>query len=463
MPGLPHPHDPAAREDHEQSQSRGEAPAPTVHWASWDEARRIAYGIPQPLPNTLLPLAQCLEETLAESVTAEMPVPHYATAAADGWAVAGEGPWRIRTPQPAETDERLLLTLPPDKRMLPVVELTPGEATHVDSGDAVPYGTRAVLEAHRGHVVPADPEAEVPEGTEHGRKPVEGDTLQDATPAAPLVKNQDVRAVGEEIEQGDLLLRAGRRLNPVHLGLAASAGHDMLPVRRRPRVTVLLGYANVVEDGIPGPGEVRDALGLQLPAVLKSLGANVDQVRRVADGCEGMVSALTESPMGADSLLDARAEMVVTTGGTGHGEDDHVRQALTELGAHLVLGGVAQEPAHGMILAQLPEGGPVVLALPGSPLSAMTGLLTVGHALIAGATGEGLPATRRVPAGRALEPLGRTRVIPAYLQDGRVLPEPTVGPAMLSGLAHADVLLVVPEDGAQPGQDVEVVPLPWRA
>ena len=143
---------------------------------------------------------------------------------------------------------------------------------------------------------------------------------------------------------------------------------------------------------------------------------------------------------------------------TGH----HVRQALEELGAHLILDGVAQEPAHGVILAKLPEDGPVVLALPGSPLSAMTGLLTVGHALIAGATGEGLPTTRRLTAGRALDPLGRTRVIPAYIQDGRVIPEPTVGPAMLSGLAHADVLLVVPEDGMQPGQDMEAIPLPWR-
>ncbi|CAL8896425.1 molybdopterin molybdotransferase MoeA [Kocuria varians] len=462
MPGLPHPHDPAAREDHEQHGTRQDGQQPTVQWAQWDEARRIAYGLPQPLPNILLPLAQCQDEVLAEAVTAEMPVPHYASAAADGWAVAGDGPWRIRVPQPTETDERLLLTLPPEKRMLPVVELTAGEATHVNTGDAVPFGTTAVLEAHRGHVVPADPTAQIPEDTEHGRKPEEGDTLEDATPAAPLVKNQDVRAVGEEIEQGDLLLRAGRKLNPVHLGLAASAGHDMLPVRRRPRVTVLLGFANVVEDGIPGPGEVRDSLSLQLPAVLHELGANVDQVRRVADGAQGTVSALTESPMGANSLLDARAEIVVTTGGTGHGEDDHVRQALEELDAHLIIDGVAQEPAHGVILAKLPEDGPVVLALPGSPLSAITGLLTVGHALIAGATGEGMPVTRRITAGQGLDPAGVTRIIPAYLQDGRVVPEPATGPAMLSGLAHADVLLVVPEDGMKPGQDMEVVPLPWR-
>ena len=118
MPGLPHPHDPAAREEHEQHGAHQDTAAPTVNWAQWDEARRIAYGLPQTLPEILLPLAQCQDEILAESVTAEMPVPHYASAAADGWAVAGDGPWRIRTPQPAETDERLLLTLPPETTVL---------------------------------------------------------------------------------------------------------------------------------------------------------------------------------------------------------------------------------------------------------------------------------------------------------------------------------------------------------
>ncbi|WHF24636.1 hypothetical protein QJS66_10995 [Kocuria rhizophila] len=95
--------------------------------------------MPQPLPNILLPLAQCLEETLAESVTAEMPVPHYATPP-DGWAVAGEAGGGSH-PQPAETDERLLLTLP-EKRMLAVVELHRGSRQHEHRG-AHPYGTVA--------------------------------------------------------------------------------------------------------------------------------------------------------------------------------------------------------------------------------------------------------------------------------------------------------------------------------
>ncbi|WP_223286301.1 molybdopterin-binding protein [Kocuria atrinae] len=394
MPGLPTTHE-HFNQDADQTPPETEGQEPTRRWVDWDEAREIAHRIPEPLPSRLLPLTDALGETLAETITAIMPVPHYASAAIDGWAVAGEGPWRIRTPQPAETDERLLLTLPPDERILPVVELRPGEATQVHVGSAVPVYTKAVLSGHRGHVVPA--QAPVDHMDEY--HPQEGDTLEDATPAASLIQNQDVRALGQEISEGDELLRIGCHLNPAHIGLAASAGHDMLPVLRRPRVTVLLGFAHVVEDGIPGPGEVRDVLGPQIPAILHDLGANVDQVRRVPDGAQGVLTALTESPSGAGSLLDARAEIVVTTGGTGHGEDDHVREALTELDAHLIIDGLAQEPAHGVILAQLPDDGPVVLALPGSPLSAVTGLLSVGHALIAGATGQPLPRYVQPPPG----------------------------------------------------------------
>lgn len=457
MPGLPAPHD-NVNQDADQTPPESEGHEPTRRWVDWNTAREIAHRIPDPLPSMWLPLEDTLGETLAEPISAIMPVPHYASAAIDGWAVAGEGPWRIRTPQPAETDERLLLTLPPDERILPVVELNPGEATQVSVGSAVPVHTKAVLSGHRGHVVPAQA------GVEHMEdyQPQDGDTLEDATPAATLVENQDVRALGQEISEGDVLLRTGCRLNPAHIGLAASAGHDMLPVLRRPRVTVLLGFAHVVEDGIPGPGEVRDVLGPQIPAILHQLGANVDQVRRVPDGAQGMLTALTEAPLGAGSLLDARAEIVVTTGGTGHGEDDHVREALNELDAHLIIDGLAQEPAHGVILAQLPDDGPVVLALPGSPLSAVTGLLTVGHALIAGATGEPLPEARPATSGASMAETGHVQVIPGYYQEGRVLPEPTVGPAMLSGMAHADVLLVVPAEGLRPGQDVRVLQLPWR-
>lgn len=457
MPGLPTTHE-HFNQDADQTPPETEGQEPTRQWVDWDEARQIAHRIPEPLPSRLLPLTDALGETLAETITAIMPVPHYASAAIDGWAVAGEGPWRIRTPQPAETDERLLLTLPPDERILPVVELRPGEATQVNVGSAVPVYTKAVLSGHRGHVVPT----QAPVDHMEDYQPVEGDMLEDATPAASLIQNQDVRALGQEISDGDELLRIGCHLNPAHIGLAASAGHDMLPVLRRPRVTVLLGFAHVVEDGIPGPGEVRDVLGPQIPAILQDLGANVDQVRRVPDGAQGVLTALTESPSGAGSLLDARAEIVVTTGGTGHGEYDHVREALTELDAHLIIDGLAQEPAHGVILAQLPDGGPVVLALPGSPLSAVTGLLSVGHALIAGATGQPLPEVRTATSGAEIEQTGRVRVIPAYFQEGRVLPEPAVGPAMLSGMAHADVLMVVPAEGVRPGQDVKVLGLPWR-
>ena len=112
MPGLPAPHE-HFNQDDDHTPPQTEGLEPTHRWATWDEAREIAHRIPDALPSRLLPLTESLGETLAEPITAIMPVPHYASAAIDGWAVAGEGQWRIRTHQPAETDERLLLTLPP--------------------------------------------------------------------------------------------------------------------------------------------------------------------------------------------------------------------------------------------------------------------------------------------------------------------------------------------------------------
>ena len=100
MPGLPTPHE-HFNQDADQTPPETEGQEPTRQWVDWDEARQIAHRIPEPLPSRLLPLTDALGETLAETITAIMPVPHYASAAIDGWAVAGEGPWRMRNGGPA--------------------------------------------------------------------------------------------------------------------------------------------------------------------------------------------------------------------------------------------------------------------------------------------------------------------------------------------------------------------------
>ncbi|WHF24639.1 hypothetical protein QJS66_11010 [Kocuria rhizophila] len=149
----------------------------------------------------------------------------------------------------------------------------------------------------------------------------------------------------------------------------------------------------------------------------------------------------------------------MTTGGTGQREDETTSVALEELGAHLILDGVAQEPAHGVILGEAAGGRPVVLALPGSPLCAMTGLLTVGHALIAGPPSEDCPP----PAGSRPDvhwtPWAAPAVIPAYSPGRPGHPEPTVSRHALGPRPRGRAARGA-EDGMRPGQDMEAIRCP---
>ena len=64
-------------------------------------------------------------------------------------------------------------------------------------------------------------------------------------------KGRFVRAVGLDFHKGEVLLKAGLLLDARHIGLSASMGHSVLPVRRRPRVAVLS-----TGDELVLPGEV---------------------------------------------------------------------------------------------------------------------------------------------------------------------------------------------------------------
>lgn len=455
MPGLPPPPESNSPYTHalpvvvdDDVPAPEPPPVTTVHDAEWHRARRFAYEAAEPLPSHWLPLREALGEVLAEDVTAPIPVPHYASSAMDGYAVAGSQPWTVVFPEPVETDPRKMLTIPPGELYRPVLNLEPGQATRVVTGALVPAGARAVLRDEHAHLSE--------EGTVL--------TIAASAPSAEDIPyGQNVRHTGEEVAAGDVILRAPCVLNPAHVAFAAVCGHDMLPVRRRPRVTLLFTGSEVIEDGIPEPGKVRDAFGPQLPAFVELLGGSVDQVRRVEDTAKAMLAALTEAPSGMGSVLDARTEVVITTGGTGHSRADHVRSALAELGAVFLLDGLAQRPGHPTFLARLPEEGPFVVGLPGNPLAAMVSMFTLAEPLLARLHGNPAPATRTVPAGEQLRGQKVTALVPGYLHDGAVLPRDRVGANMLRGLAHADVVLVVPPGGLAAGEDVEVVPLPWRS
>ncbi|MEU0471016.1 molybdopterin molybdotransferase MoeA [Streptomyces olivaceus] len=392
--------------------------------APWPEARATAERAARAAARAArrapvsAPLDHALGLTLAAPLAALTDLPSFDTSAMDGWAVAGPGPWTVR-------DEGVLAGHAQPAR------LTDGEAAGVATGARVPPDTTAVLR------------------TEHGRT----DDRGRLHPTRGVVHGQDIRPRGQECRTGDQLLAVGTLTTPAVLGLAAAAGYDTLTVVPRPRVDVLVLGDELLTAGLPHDGLIRDALGPMLPPWLRALGAEVRAVRRIGDDAEALHRAVTTS----------EADLVVTTGGTAAGPVDHVHPILRRAGAELLVDGVRVRPGHPMLLARLKDDQHLV-GLPGNPLAAVSGLLTLAE-----------PLLRTLAARPALEPYPvplrdavqghpyDTRLVPVVLRGDAAVPLHYNGPAMLRGIAAADALAVVPPGGARSGEEAELLDLPWAA
>jgi molybdopterin molybdotransferase len=407
----------------------------------WSTARTLAHGAGRPLPFQTVNLADALGQTLAEPVHALQAIPHYASSAMDGWAVSGEPPWTLVSHTVHEEHPRGRPAAPHADSG--AVTLGPGEATFILTGGVVPQNTVGILR------------------TEHGS--VRGDVLErndSARPDEPSL-HEHVRPAGEEAEEGSEAIPAGVVLNPAQIALAAVCGHDTLTVLRAPRVSLLMTGDEVIDHGLPHPGQVRDTFGPQLPGFVAMLGGHVDVASRARDDLDDVVAAISAEPTDQSSLARASGDVLITTGGTGSSSADHIRRALTELGAELLIDGIAMRPGHPTLLARLPDGR-FLVGLPGNPLAAMMAMLTVAGPLLAGLRGTALDEPSSVVSADAFEPLpGRSRLVPYRLESGRAVPSTHNRSGMLRGLAGADGVLVVPPPGCEPGDSVPSLALPW--
>jgi molybdopterin molybdotransferase len=272
-----------------------------------------------------------------------------------------------------------------------------------------------------------------------------------------------VRAQGGDVKAGDRALEAGTVLGPPQIGLLAAIGRGTVRVRPRPRVVVLSTGSELVQpDEELRTGQIYDSNSFALTAAARDAGAIAYRVGAVADDAETLRSTIE------DQLV--RADLLVTTGGVSVGAYDVVKEAL----AHVA---DADEPGSGVEFRKLamqpgkPQGfgsvGPdhtPLLALPGNPVSSYVSFeLFVRPAIRAlmGLKDVHRPRTRAtLTADKALtSPKGRRQFLRGTYADGAVTPVGGAGSHLVAALAHADALIVVPEDveSVEPGTEVEVV------
>jgi molybdopterin molybdotransferase len=382
------------------------------HNVEWDLAVSLSFESASPKPAIQLPLADAINSVLAQDLTADIDLPPAHTAMMDGYAVFGQGPWRI------------------------VGELHAGNfLPYLETGCALKVSTGAHLPPHCSFVIPQEM-ATLFEG--------------DVASKSSFTPGQHIRQPGDEALAGESIAAAGTLLTPAVAGLAASSGIDEVLVYQPSTVAIIVTGSELTTSGKPGPGQIRDSLSVQVAPWAEYLGAQVNSSVNCADD----LTALREA------IKDAVGDIVIVTGGSSFGDHDYLRPALEQLGAIYIVSEILMRPGHPTLLAVLP-GGKLVAGLPGNPLAALVSFMTVVAPALRGLSGQSENRMAKIQLAKDF-PCDRTRVVPIVQSSGMAEMTEFRGSAMLRGLSQADGLGVISPGDNPSGTFIRVLPLPWR-
>ncbi|MCU0989062.1 MAG: molybdopterin molybdotransferase MoeA, partial [Xanthomonadales bacterium] len=251
----------------------------------------------------------------------------------------------------------------------------------------------------------------------------------------------NIRRRGQDIVSGQRVLSAGHRLRPQDLGLAASLGVARVAVYRRLRVAILSTGDELVEPGDEaGPGQIYNSNRFTLQGQLTGWGFEVVDLGMVRDEPAAVREAMLRAAREAD--------VIVTTGGVSVGEEDHVKNAVKDLGS-LDLWRIAIRPGKPFAYGRVRDKP--FLGLPGNPVSVLVTLLVVARPFLFACQGVADTSLHAVPhfaaftrEGGAREDYLRVRVTQAGLeafpnQSSGVLYSTAWGDGLLRQKAGQDI------------------------
>jgi len=228
---------------------------------------------------------------------------------------------------------------------------------------------------------------------------------------APVPLGANIRAAGEDVEPGQVVLARGTVVGPADVGVLASVGRSSVLVHQRPRVAILSTGSELVEvDDVPGPGQVVNSNAYGLAAAVREAGGEPVVLPIAPDRLDEIRASVAQA---------ARADVVVSTGGVSVGDLDFVKDALEAASFERLFWRVAQKPGKPLLFGRLAERP--FFGLPGNPVSALVCFaLYVRPALrrLQGHRRVHLPVVRARLAAPVRKTRGLTEFVRVSLSDG---------------------------------------------
>jgi molybdopterin molybdotransferase len=383
---------------------------------NWHQARQAAYDW---APNKLIEeveLELAIGRTLAQEVRTLHPLPPFNTCMMDGYAVKGDAPWKIVGQVLAGQNK---------------IEIDAGQALAIATGAPAPDSADFVIKHEDVEIV--------------------NDSVVLKNGFAPTAR-QHIIQIGDEGAENELILSPGSRINPACLGLVASCGWDKIQVFQVPVVDFIVSGDELLTQGLPKDGKIRDSLSMQIPGWIQAVDAVVGKSHRIKDDLAETISTIN----------NCQGDLILTTGGTGRGNVDFIHQAIDACGYELVIDEVAIRPGHPMFLAKNKKGQ-FLVGLPGNPLAAMVAFATLAQPIIEKLLGRSLTQlTKAKLVASAYTSKNEMRLFPVSVKNNEVSPQAYWGSMMLRGLATSTHFAIIQANSGQAGDEVELLPVPWK-
>lgn len=279
---------------------------------------------------TTVPLAESIAHILAEDIQSDISMPPFDKSAMDGYAL------RCADTANVPTTLRVIDDVPAGK--FPTKAVKSGEASRIMTGAPIPEGADAIVMVEM----------------------TDSPDREHVTIKRAAKKGDHICRMGEDLKEGDIVLRKGAEIRAQEVAVLAAVGRAHVPVFKKPRIALMSTGDELVEVGEkPGMGKIRNSNSYSIAAQIAAAGLDCRMLGIARDTREDIRRMVHEGIEESDVL--------VVSGGVSVGEYDFVIDALKAEGVETLLHQVMIKPGRPFTYGR--RGDKRVFALPGNPVS----------------------------------------------------------------------------------------------
>ncbi|ABV62008.1 molybdopterin molybdotransferase MoeA [Bacillus pumilus] len=289
-----------------------------------------------------VPLRNSLERFIAEDILADHDVPAFDRSPYDGFALRAEDTKEASSEHPVELEVIDHI----GAGVVSAKTIGPFQAIRIMTGAKIPNGANVVIMLEL-------------------TKTFEKDGKSYMSLKRPLKKGDNISRQGEEVLEGNVMLKKGTKVTPGVTALLATFGYAVVPVVKKPVIgiistgTELLQVSDAMVDG-----KIRNSnLSMVYAQILEAGGEPLD--------LGGVSDDFDKSYQAVKAALE-KVDFLITTGGVSVGDFDFLPAIYEKLGAEVLFNKVAMRPGSVTTVAAMPNGQ-LLFGLSGNPAACFVG------------------------------------------------------------------------------------------